>query len=155
MANISTDVFNMNTSLNALQDATLSKLDMERLVVEKWQDELDPHIQSHYEFKQETLTKLAALDRTIQDMIDGQLRSHPLLQASSGTSRSSVPRSTGSTGFHQPTSKDFLVFKLQKELKEIKLFGDSLKDLETFWDAILRAFTNLCQSNQAYPYYRD
>jgi hypothetical protein len=40
-------------------------------------------------------------------------------------------------------------------LKEIKLSGDSLKDLETFWDAILRAFTNLCQCNQAYPYYRD
>jgi len=55
----------------------------------------------------------------------------------------------------QTTSKDFSVFKLQKELKEIKLFGDSLKDLETSCDAILQAFTNLYQSNQAYPYYRD
>ncbi len=35
------------------------------------------------------------------------------------------------------------------------MFGDSLKDIETFWDAILRAFTNLCQNNQAYPHYRD
>lgn len=40
-------------------------------------------------------------------------------------------------------------------MKEIKLFGDTLKDLEIFWDAILWAFTNLCQVNQAYPYYRD
>ena len=44
---------------------------------------------------------------------------------------------------------------MQKELKEIKLCGDTLKDLEIFWDAVLGAFTNLCQVNQAYPYYRD
>jgi hypothetical protein len=141
--------------LTTLQDATLSKLDIERLIVQKWQDELDPHIQSHYEFKQETTTKLDTLDKTIQDTIDSQLRVHPSLQSSSVPSHSSTTCSTGSTGFHQPTFKVFSVFKLQKELKEIKHFGDSLKDLETFWDAILQAFTNLCQSNQAYPYYRD
>ncbi len=154
MAGLSTDILNINKTLTSLQDTTLSKLDIEHLIVEKWQDELDPHIQSHYEFKQETTTKLETLDRTIQDMIDGQLRSHPLLQATSGNNRSTITRSTGSTGFYQSTSKDFSVFKLQKELKEIKLSGDSLKELEIFWDAILRAFTNLCQSNQAYPYYR-
>jgi hypothetical protein len=152
MASISTDVLNMNKTLTTLQDNNFTKPDIERLIVEKWQDELDPHIQSHYEFKQETTNKLDILDKTIQDTIDGQLRSHPLLQ---GNNRSTITRSSGSTGFHQPTSKDFSVFKLQKELKEIKLYGDSLKELETFWDAILRAFTNLCQSNQAYPYYRD
>jgi hypothetical protein len=51
-------------------------------------------------------------------------------------------------------SKDFSVSKLQKELKDIKLYSDSLKEIELFWDAILRAFTNLCK-NQPYPYYRD
>jgi len=152
LASLSTDVINLNKNLTTLQDATLSKLDIERLVVEKWQDELDQHIQSHYEFKQETTTKLETLDKTIQDTIDGQLRTHPLLQSSSIPHRSSVTRTTG---FHQPTSKDFSVFKLQKELKEIKLFGDSLKDLKTFWDTILQAFTNMCQCNQAYLYYRD
>ncbi len=82
------------------------------------------------------------------------MKDHPLLQQSSSTTRITL-RSPNATGFHQPPSKDFSVFKLQKEIKEIKLSGDSLKDLEIFWDAILRAFTNLCQCNQAYPYYRD
>jgi len=152
LSSLSNDVHNLNKNVTTLQDATLSKLDIERIVVEKWQDELDPHIQSHYEFKQDTTTKLETLDKTIQDTIDGQLKTHPLLQSSSVSHRSSTTRPTG---FHQPTSKDFSVFKLQKELKELKLLGDSLRDLETFWDAILQAFTNLCQSNQAYPYYRD
>ncbi len=141
--------------MTTLQEATLSKLDIERIVVEKWQDELDPLIQSHYDFKQETTTKLETLDQTIQDTIDGQLWTHPLLQSSTAPSRSPAACSSGITGFHQPISKDFSVFKLQKELKEIKLFGDLLKDIETFWDAILQAFTNLCQTNQAYPYYRN
>jgi len=44
---------------------------------------------------------------------------------------------------------------LQKELKDIKLLGDSLHDLEIFWDSILGAFTNICQVDQAYHYYRD
>ena len=82
------------------------------------------------------------------------MKDHPLLQQSSSTTRITL-RSPNATGFHQPPSKDFSVFKLQKEIKEIKLSGDSLKDLEIFWDAILRAFTNLCQCNQTYPYYRD
>jgi hypothetical protein len=151
-AGLSSDVINLNKNVTTLQDTTLSKLDIERIVIEKWQDELNPHIQSHYEFKDDTTTKLETLDKTIQDTIAGQLKTHPLLQSSSVTHCSSATRTTG---FHQPTSKDFSVFKLQKELKELKLFGDSLKDLETFWDAILQAFTNLCQSNQAYPYYRD
>jgi hypothetical protein len=155
MASLSTDVINLNKNLTTLQKATLSKLDIERLMVQKLQDELDPHIQSHYEFKQFATTKLDALDQTLQDTIDNHLKSHPLLQSSSVTTRSSTSRSTGSTGFHQGISKDFSVFKLQKELKEIKLSGDSLKDLEIFWDAVLWAFTNLCQSNQAYPYYCD
>jgi hypothetical protein len=43
--------------------------------------------------------------------------------------------------------KELSVFKLQKELKKIKLTGDSLRDLEIFWDSILHAFTNLCQSD--------
>jgi len=115
--------------------------------------ELDPHIQSHYEFKQEATTKLNTIDQAVQNAVDHHLKSHPLLQSSSNSTLRSP--ATPSTGFHQLTSKDFSVFKLQKELKEIKLSGDSLKDIEIFWDAVLWAFTNLCQVNQAYPYYRD
>jgi len=152
LAGISHDVIQLTKNLATVQETTLSKLDVERLVVEKWQDELDPHIKSHYDFKQETTTKLETLDRTIQDTIDGQLRIHPLLQNPRNITTRSSPNSTG---FHQSTSKDFCVFKLQKELKEIKLSGDSLRDIEIFWDSILRAFTNLCQSDQAYSYYRD
>jgi hypothetical protein len=34
----------MSKYLFALQGSTLSKLDVENIVVQKWQDELDPHI---------------------------------------------------------------------------------------------------------------
>jgi hypothetical protein len=54
MATIATDVVNLNKNLSNLQETTLSKLDVEHIDVQKWQDELDPHIQSHYDFKQET-----------------------------------------------------------------------------------------------------
>jgi len=64
MASISTDVINLNKHLTALKDTTSSKIDVERLVVAKWQDKLDPHIQSHYEFKQATTIKLETLDKT-------------------------------------------------------------------------------------------
>jgi hypothetical protein len=79
------------------------------------------------------------------------LKTHPVIAAST-TVRSST---ACSIGFHQPTSKDFSVSKLQKELKEIKLSSDYLRDLEIFWDSILSAFMNICQVDQAYHYYRD
>jgi hypothetical protein len=44
MATISTDVVNLIKNLSNLQETTLSKLDVEHIVVQKWQDELDPHI---------------------------------------------------------------------------------------------------------------
>jgi hypothetical protein len=153
IASLSQDVDTINKHLMMLQTNILSKSDVECIVIQKWQDELDPHIQSHYEFKQEATTKLNTIDQAVQNAVDHHLKSHPLLQSSSNSTLRSP--ATPSTGFHQLTSKDFSVFKLQKELKEIKLSGDSLKDIEIFWDAVLRAFTNLCQVNQAYPYYRD
>jgi hypothetical protein len=133
--------------LTALQENNLSKPEIETLIVQKWEDELDPHIQSHYDFKQAASRRLDALDQTLQDSVSALLQNH-----SSTTTRSPANHLSG---FHQQTSKDFSVSKLQKELKDIKLHGDTLKDLEIFWDAILGAFTNLCQINQAYPYYRD
>lgn len=133
--------------MTALQENNLSKPEIETLIVQKWEDELDPHIQSHYDFKQAASRRLDALDQTLQDSVSALLQNH-----SSTTTRSPANRLSG---FHQQTSKDFSVSKLQKELKDIKLHGDTLKDLEIFWDAILGAFTNLCQINQAYPYYRD
>jgi hypothetical protein len=151
ITNLSDTVLAITKNLTVLQENTLSKPDIEHLIVKKWEDELDPHNKSHYDFKAEASTCLDSLDTILQDMITTTLKSHPLLTGTT-TLRSS---STRSVGFHQATSKDFSVFKLQKELKEIKLFGDTLKDLEIFWDAILSAFANLCQLNQAYPYYHD
>jgi hypothetical protein len=141
----------LSKHLTALQETSLSKLDVEHLVAQQWQDELDPHIQSHYDFKMDALAHLDHLDSTLQDTIDGHLKNHPLLSSSTAVRSSSIC----CTGFHQQTLKDFSVFKLQKELKEIKLFGGSLKDIEISWDAILRTFMKLCQVNQAYPYYHD
>ncbi len=149
--NLSDTVLAITKNLTVLQENTLTKPDIEHLIIQKWEDELDPHIKSHYDFKAEASTRLDVLDTTLQDTITTTLKTHPLLTGTTALRSSS----TGSVGFHQNTSKDFSVFKLQKELKEIKLLGDTLKDLEIFWDAILSAFTNLCQINQAYPYYRD
>ncbi len=137
----------LTKNLTALQENNLSKPEIETLIVQKWEDELDPHIQSHYDFKQAASRRLDALDQTLQDSVSALLQNH-----SSTTTRSPANRLSC---FHQQTSKDFSVSKLQKELKDIKLHGDTLKDLEIFWDANLGAFTNLCQINQVYPYYRD
>ena len=154
IAHLATDVSALSRTLSTIQDTTLSKLDVERLVVAKWQDELDPHIQSHYDLKKEIDHKFSTLDSTIKTTIEAHLDTHsPLTTSTTGTvfrPRSALP----STGFHQADSRDFCVSKLQKEIKDIKLFGDKLKELELFWDAILCAFTNLCHL-QIYPYYRD
>ncbi len=133
----------LSKHLTALQETTLSKLDVEHLVAQQWQDELDPHIQSHYDFKMDALAHLDHLDSTLQDTIDGHLKNHPLLSSSTAVRSSSIC----CTGFHQQTLKDFSVFKLQKELKEIKLFGGSLKDIEISWDAIL----SIGNTRQDYP----
>jgi len=144
------DVVTVSKNLSSLQETSLSKNDVKHIVVAKWQDELDPHIKSHYDFKTEASTRLDYLDHTLQNTVTMLQNSSKL--TSTPTHRSS---STRSTGFHQATSKDFSVSKLQKELKDIKLSGDSLRDLEIFWDSILGAFTNNCQVDQAYHYYRD
>jgi hypothetical protein len=143
----------MSKDLLALQGSTLSKLDVENIVVQTWQDELDPHIQLHYDLKQEVNDKFDTLHQSLHATIDTSVKNHPaLLQLSNVLSCSLHPQNTW---IHQHESKNFSVSKLQKELKEITLHGDYLKDLEIFWGAILRAFTNQCQLNQVYPYYHD
>jgi hypothetical protein len=138
------DLLTTTKNLTALQESTLSRLDVERIVVQKWEDELDPHIKSHYDLKQETTTRFDALDDTIKDIVDERLKAHTISSSPQIIRSSSSNRSVG---FSQPISKDFSVSKLQKELKDIKLSSDALKDIEIFWD--------LCQITQAYPYYRD
>jgi len=146
ISRIMDDVATISQNFVTLQESSLSKEDVARIVVEKWEDELDPHIKSHYDFKTEATTRLDSIDNTLQDTVSA-LKNYSQLSGTS-TSRSGSLRSTG---FHQSTTKDFSVSKLQKELKEIKLTGDSLHSFEIFWDSILSAFTNLCQVDQAYP----
>jgi len=150
ITSIADEVSTVSKNLTTLKESSLSKLDVERIVVEKWEDELDQHIKSHYDFKTEASTRLDSLDHTLQATVT-TLKHYSQL---TGT----TPVRSGSsrlTGFHQTTTKDFSVSKLQKELKEIKLSGDSLHALEIFWDSILGVFNNLCQVDQVYPYYRD
>ncbi len=159
ISHITTEIADLSKTLSTIQDTSLSKLDVEQIVVSKWQDELDPHIQSHYDLQKDVNDRFSTLDQTIQSTIDTALHNHPVilrLTSSSPTATPVHPRppASSSIGFYQLDSKDFSVSKLQKELKDIKLSGDTLKELEVFWDAILRAFTNLCKT-QAYPYYRD
>jgi hypothetical protein len=152
LTHLSDEIICLSQNMVTLEDSSLSKSDVEHLVVQKWQDKLDPHIQSLYNFKQDATTRLDTMDKTLQTTIDTHLSTHPLLHSSTSTICSSPPHSTS---FHQPASKDFSIFKPQKELKDIKLLEDSVKDIDFFWDSILQAFTNLCQTNQAYPYYHD
>jgi len=150
ITSIADEVSTVSKNLTTLKESSLSKLDVEWIVVEKWEDELDPHIKSHYDFKTEASTSLDSLDHTLQATVT-TLKHYSQLTGTT-TVHSSSSRLTG---FHQTTTKDFSVSKLQKELKEIKLSGDSLHALEIFWDSILGVFNNLCQVDQVYPYYRD
>ena len=153
IAQVSDDITTLTTTVTSLQDRTLSKTDVEHIVVAKRQDELDPHIQSHYDLKTHVTDQLANLPSTI----DSTIKNHPIIQQLLTTttqgSRSAPSTRTHDFSFTHPETKDFSVSKLQKELKDVTLGGDLLKDLELFWDAILRAFTNLCHTSQAYRYY--
>jgi predicted transcriptional regulator len=121
LAHLATDVSDLSKTLSIVQDTALSKLDVERIVVQKWQDELDPHIQSHYDLQKEVANHFSTLDHTIKSSIEN----HPLFQQNSSSQASVNPRqrppASSSFGFHQMDSKDFSVSKLQKELKDIKL----------------------------------
>jgi hypothetical protein len=57
-------------------------------------------------------------------------------------------------GFSQTESKDFSVSKFTKELDHVTLQGNTLKELELFWDSIQRALTYVCRVNQVFPNYR-
>jgi hypothetical protein len=157
IAKLATNVSDLSRTLCTIQDTSLSRLDVERLVVAKWQDELDPHIQSHYDLQKEVHHQFSTLDSKIKTTVEAHLDTYQHTMTSSTTTHGSTARSRQSVptiGFHQSDSKDFCVSKLQKEIKDIKLLGDTLKELEIFWDAVLCAFTNLCHL-QIYPYYRD
>jgi hypothetical protein len=69
------------------------------------------------------------------------------------TSTSSPP--TRSSGFLQRESKDFHVSKLLKLLDNESLTGDSLQELEIFYDNILSHFNTVTLSNDLYPTYRN
>jgi len=65
--------------LTALQGSNLSKLDVEHIVILKWQNELDPRIQSHYNLKYKVSNKFDDLQKTIHSTIDTSLQNNPLL----------------------------------------------------------------------------
>jgi hypothetical protein len=85
----------MSKDLLALQGSTLSKLDVENIVVQTWQDELDPHIQLHYDLKQEVNDKFDTLHQSLHATIDTSVKNHPaLLQLSNVLSCSLHPQNT-------------------------------------------------------------
>ena len=77
--NLSDTVLAITKNLTVLQENTLTKPDIEHLIIQKWEDELDPHIKSHYDFKAEASTRLDVLDTTLEDTITTTLKTHPLL----------------------------------------------------------------------------
>jgi len=88
LAHLATDVSDLSKTLSIVQDTALSKLDVERIVVQKWQDELDPHIQSHYDLQKEVTNHFSTLDHTIKSSIEN----HPLFQQYSSSQGSVNPR---------------------------------------------------------------
>jgi len=69
ITNLSDTVLAITKNLTTIQESALSKSDIENLIVQKWEDELDPHIKSHYDFKNEASTRLDYLDNTLQDTV--------------------------------------------------------------------------------------
>jgi hypothetical protein len=129
-----------------LTTSILTKTDIEHLIVQKLQEELDPHIQSHYDLKDFVSTKFSTFDQTIQATIQNAIDHHPTItHLTSLAPSTTAPRfiSPRLSGFHQQESKDFNVSKLQKALEKVSLLGNLLCDMETFWDSILHAFTNI------------
>lgn len=86
--------------------------------------------------KHEVPQKFNYLQKNINSTIDTVLQNHTSILQFPNTSLSSHPLPLLKTGFHQHESKDFSVSKLQKELKDITLLSDTLKELDFFWDAI-------------------
>jgi hypothetical protein len=77
-ASLRDNLLTVTKDLTVLQDTTLSTLDIECIVVQKWEDELDPHIQSHYDFKRDASAHLDSLDQNLQDTTN-TLMNHPFL----------------------------------------------------------------------------
>jgi hypothetical protein len=77
----------------------------------------------HYDLKQELTDKFDTLHQTLHATIDTSVKNHlALLKLSNVLSHSLHLQKTG---IHQHESKNFSVSKLQKELKEISLHGDT------------------------------
>jgi hypothetical protein len=79
ISHITTEIADLSKTLSTIQDTSLSKLDVEQIVVSKWQDELDPHIQSHYDLQKDVNDRFSTLDQTIQSTIDTALHNHPVI----------------------------------------------------------------------------
>jgi hypothetical protein len=140
VASLETNVTSLREKVEAIQPP-LSPSEIRQILNDKWESDLDGPMTILYNLKDTVDTRLAELDSA-----------RPTSVTSSSTSRHLIPCITG---FHQAESKDFNASKLHLGLKDIILSGDSLKELELFWDSILRVITNLCQNNQSYPYYCD
>jgi len=59
------------------------------------------------------------------------------------------------TGFHQPESKDFHVSKFLKLLETHTLTGDSLQDLEIFYEIIISHLATVTLNSNILPAYRQ
>ena len=91
------------------------------------QEELTNFIQTQFDATyRTTLDSFSRLSASVAEL-HSQHSTSPVLS-------SSMPRSSG---FFQKESKDFHVSKLVKLLADEKLGGDSLQDLELFFDGIL------------------
>ncbi len=61
-ASLSQKLHSTDTLLMSPQDTVLTRVDIEAVIVQKWQGELDPHIQSHHELKDELTEKFQDLN---------------------------------------------------------------------------------------------
>jgi uncharacterized protein YoxC len=103
-----------------------------------------------------------ALLNAINKNIDGKLRNIPSLikheienNTNHQTESTTTKSSTKSIGFHQRESKDFHISKLLKLLENHTLDGDSLQDLEIFYDTLASHFATITLTGNALPTYKD
>jgi len=104
--------------------------------------------------------------QTLPSLIKQELDNNPVIQNLSTSSTTQLhqalldlhkqPKSHQRTiGFHQPESKDFHVSKLLKLLETHTLTGDSLQDLEIFYDIIISHLATVTLNSNILPTYRQ
>lgn len=149
---IKTDLHNIKEEVQLLRDTTdafTSRLDHQETLITNFPSTDTTAIEQR-------LT--TSLNNNITTAITTSLATDPIITSLIHDVRDLRTKgivSTKKTGFSQPESKDFHASKLETLLAGIVLNGDSLLDLELFFDSILSKLESVTLTSSLYPKYKD